>query len=31
MDYKFYCFNGKPKFLYLGMALLKNGGKKVEI
>lgn len=21
VDYKFYCFNGKPKFLYLGMAL----------
>lgn len=27
IDYKFYCFNGKPKFLYLGRTLFKNGVK----
>ncbi len=25
IDYKFYCFNGDPKFLYVGFANIKNG------
>lgn len=28
LDYKFYCFNGEPKFLYVGFANMKNGIKK---
>ena len=27
IDYKFYCFNGEPKFLYLGYANMRNGEK----
>lgn len=25
IDYKFYCFNGKPEFLYVGFASIENG------
>lgn len=28
LDYKFYCFDGKPKFLYVAFANMKNGVKK---
>ena len=31
IDYKFYCFNGIPKFLYVGMANYKNGAKNDEL
>lgn len=27
IDYKFYCFNGEPKFLYVGYANMKDGVK----
>lgn len=27
LDYKFYCFNGKPEFLYVGFASIENGKK----
>lgn len=27
LDYKFYCFNGEPKFLYVGYSNMKNGQK----
>ena len=27
VDYKFYCFNGEPKFLYVGFANIVNGKK----
>lgn len=27
VDYKFYCFNGEPKFLYVGFANIVNGEK----
>lgn len=27
IDYKFYCFNGEPKFLYIALANIKNGQK----
>lgn len=27
IDYKFYCFNGKPQFLYVGFANIENGSK----
>ena len=28
IDYKFYCFNGEPKFLYIGYANISNGIKR---
>lgn len=27
LDYKFYCFNGEPRFLYVGFANIQNGEK----
>lgn len=28
IDYKFYCFNGEPKFLYVGFANIEDGNKR---
>ena len=31
VDYKFYCFNGTPKFLYVALANYRNGQKNAEV